>query len=196
MEKSIFFLNDLTDKIVDLLGLTSSFYDWSQEEFKDNPPRLIRLQQIEAMITAFCGVGISPQSFIDGDFIRDRPLEQYADLTKQVEDFIKKEWNVTVFRPHKQSLMSLMIELLHYKERLKKVFYLFRPGTITNSSPYCQYMNSIIQSYKPSLKEILHEVDSMIERVVQPQKSFCTMPELIDCGYPDVNLVEIDFEML
>ena len=44
---------DLLDKVIDFTNRSSDSTEWSFEKQQDNPPRLVRLQQIQALMEAF-----------------------------------------------------------------------------------------------------------------------------------------------
>ena len=44
---------DLLDKVIDFTNMTSDSTEWTFEKQQYNPPRLVRLQQIQALMEAF-----------------------------------------------------------------------------------------------------------------------------------------------
>jgi len=44
---------DLLDKVIDFTNRSPDSAEWSFEIQQDNPPRLVRLQQIQALMEAF-----------------------------------------------------------------------------------------------------------------------------------------------
>jgi hypothetical protein len=98
----------------------------------------------------------------------------------------KIETNYTDFKTYPDiikrldNLAILMPQLLDYKRRLSRAMY-FNPNPIMpNSNPYSDYMNLIIKSHKHYFEDVLIEIDTMIEELVQPQKSVFTKQELLD----------------
>ena len=46
--------HDLLYKVIDFTNMTPDSNEWSFEKQKENPPRFVRLKQIQALIGGFC----------------------------------------------------------------------------------------------------------------------------------------------
>src|SRR5215217_7544444 len=90
---------DLLEKIFEFTAMTPDANQWSVSSLKANPPRQIRLRQIQALINAFFGQetkanfidktialfqgdknSLTISSILSGDFIKSRSIEDYAEL--------------------------------------------------------------------------------------------------------------------
>lgn len=193
MDDSILYLKDLTDKVVYFVSITNE-ENWNIEKLEVNSPLYIRLQQIEAMITAFCGAGISIKSFINGNFIEDRSIQQYSGLAEEMDDYL--ELFVDDYCLSTEGVRLLMAELINYKQRLYATFEFLRPSTMICRSVYCDYMDMLIKRHIPYPNDIMLEVDAMIEKVIQPKQASYSLQELIEnYNYPadDLDPVEIEY---
>lgn len=194
MDNSILYLKDLTDKVVYFISIVNE-ENWNIESLDVNSPLYIRLQQIEAMITAFCGAGISLKSFVNGNFIEGRPIQQYTGLAEEMNDYL--ELFVEDYCLNTKGVRLLMAELMNYKQRLYAAFGFLRPGTVICHSVYCDYMDVLITRHTPCLRDIMVEVDEMIEKVVQPKRISYSLQELIDdYNYPENDLDPVDIQYI
>ena len=177
-ENKNLYLKNLTDRIVDFPGADPEM-EWFFLVLSNRPSYLWE-QQIEILISAFCGDKISLKNFVRGGFIEGKSLNQFRELIQKIETNYPDFKTYPDTSKSLDNLAILMPQLLDYKRRLCRAIY-FNPNPIMpNSNPYSDYMNLIIKSHKHCFEEVLIEIDTMIEELVQPQKSVFTKQELVE----------------
>jgi hypothetical protein len=207
---------DLLNKILEFEVMTPSKGEWSLEALKSNPPRQIRLRQIISLINAFLTTlpninyiakeislplnnpKLLIESFLAGDFIQQKRIEDYASTIKFMKDFVKK----TYFHYRESSIVDLLDlafifpELVDYKRRLQKILT-FNEGWIEANSTAAQFSIQITSSISRHLESGCSDLDKALELLINPKGLYFTRGELINrFNFPSENLSEIDLDFM
>ena len=195
---------DLLKKVIDLTNMTSDSTEWSFEKQQDNPPRLLRLQQIQSLMKAFVpglapvkDIGQSIEDFYSGDFITHQPMEKYASLVEEIEKTIvgskfskarKKEVSAIHLQSNYRDLMDYYLKLNallnHNKKYLEISYpYLF-PYIVTDGISTSISSNALI-------------ISTLLASFIDPQEQSFTEDELISqFNYPTEDLLDLDLDWM
>jgi hypothetical protein len=205
---------DLLDKILEFTEMTPNSTQWNLKSLKSNPPRQIRLQQIEALVNAFCVAElnqnllnkaksifsndqkISIESFLRGDFIKSRNVIEYLDLTQSIKDFVKtKTNNVDQTRDIRiEQLVFIFRQLIDFKRKIRNLLT-FNSGWLEASSVTSLFSIYLTDSISNELTGKYNELDNVIEQLINPKNLTFTQEELIDkFDFPIANLNDIDMD--
>ncbi len=84
---------DIVKVYSELKDLTPDVNDWTEAEFQNSKPRLIRLKQLVAFRKAFKIAG-NWDDFEKGKFIKNTPVESYSHLKENIIAFKNtSSWN-------------------------------------------------------------------------------------------------------
>lgn len=196
----------LVEDIIKFASMTADDNsDWFYVTLKDNPPRLIRLQQIETEIAVFIpelsglkDIKMKIENVINGEFIEQRPICYYNELLKDMEKTIKKAepyWKKTN-RWKSSDLCHNFRDLLNFKILISKLLQ-YNSGIMEISYPYVySYVRTkgIIQKIE---KIGGNEFDQFLSLVIDPIGCSYTIDELVkEHNYPNEDLSEIDIDWM
>ena len=195
---------DLLEKVIDFTNMTSDSVEWSFEKQQKNPPRLVRLQQIQALMEAFVpslkpneDIGQSIKGFYSGNFIIHQPLEKYASLVGEMEKTIvgskfsnarKKEISATHLQRNYRDLMDYYLKinalLNHNKKYLEISYpYLF-PYIVTDGISTSISSNALI-------------ISTLLASFIDPKRQSFTEDEMIkQFFYPEEDLLDLDLDWM
>ena len=206
---------NLLDKIFEFTEMTPNPIEWNLKSLKSNPPRQIRLRQIESLLTAFCTINtnknllskaksiffdnhkITIKSFLQGDFIKTRSIDEYSELIHFVIDFVKnrvgdadRKREIRI-----EELAFIFPILVDFKKQIRSMLT-FNSGWLEASSDISLFSIYLTNSIAKELVGKYSELDYVIERVINPKGLVFTEEEMIDkYNFPkeDLNEVDIDF---
>jgi len=194
--------HDLLDKIIDFTNMTPDSAEWSFEKQKDNPPRLVRLKQIQSLMEAFVpglkpneDIGRSIKDFYSGDFIIHQPLEKYTSLIEDIEYTIagSKHSNARKREISAIHLQSNYRELLDYYIKLK--------GLLNHNNKYLEisypyfFPYIVTEDISASIASKAGNISSLLAAFIDPEKQSFTEDELINqYHYPTEDLLDIDLD--
>ena len=189
----------LLETLHDFTSMTQKS-EWSFEAVKDNPPRLIRLKQINALISAFIPelekektIRKRLEMVLSGNFIINRDDSVYIDLFAEMDNAIKKSRflikKMDALRVH--DLKDNYEELLEYKLLLTKILN-YNKGIMEISYPY---LYPLIINEKISKMIKIEQLDRFLELIIDPYKRTYTIEELMkQFDYPTEDLFDIDLD--
>jgi len=181
---------DLLHTFMELRLLTPNLKQWTQRRLKDNPPRLLRLQRLQAMFAAF-GIPFDPAAFIQGKFINvDHP--GYEGILKEAIETLKQIPGVTHPKVSRGNLPYAFEILFQYRERVEQVLS-FLSGTGGVTSDLFTYVHRKIACLNKIIRDHLNIIDDILTTLISPQGQTFTEEELSRLyGYPIVDLWDID----
>ena len=196
----------LIESIIEFARMTSGDHsDWCFKKQKDNLPRLIRLQQIEVLISVFIpelsglkDIKTKIENVINGEFIEQRPISYYNELLLDMEKTIKKSeqsWKKTN-RWESSDLRHNFTDLLNFKMLISKLLQ-YNNGIMEISYPYLYSYVGTKNVIKKIEKIADNEFDQFLSLVIDPRKNDYSLEQLINGhNYPVEDLSEIDFDWM
>jgi hypothetical protein len=192
----------LIEKILDFISLVPDHNDWNIEKLKNNPPRLIRLKQIEVLLQILVlevydpnDIKLSIENTINGQFLLHRPEHIYNELFDEMETTIRRykpklkksePWLNSLLQDNFNHLIRYMIEL----NRISN----YHSGVLVLSYPY---FYAYLLSEEISANINSEKIISFLGNAIDPQKRVFNSNSLIkDFNYPSEDLTEIDFEWM
>jgi len=178
---------------LDLKSMAPNPTVWSEENFSDNPPRLIRLRRLIALFRAY-NIPWNLASFISGHFI-DIESMRYADLldriTTDMQDYIKHDSDTELM-----DIESGFATLLEYRQTVDRLLTFF-----SGHLSWAFGLGGIIQYRAVEFNKIIRNnvdiLDDLICYFISPEGSSFSLEDMIhEHGYPDADLDEIDLDWL
>ncbi len=173
---------------------------WNLENFKNDYPSYIQLQQISILMKVFLsdslfygGLEYDIRNVLSGEFIEKRDISVYSDLLVEMDreftastyQFDKKEpWNTFHIRHHYK-------DLLEYRQYLTKILNI-NSGIMEISYPYL-YSVQVIDKINANID--ISQIDMFLSLAIDPQKRSFDKEYLIsEYGYPkeDVYMLQYD----
>jgi len=206
---------NLLDEIFEFTEMTPNSIEWNLKSLKANPPRQIRLRRIESLLTAFCTINtnesllskaksilfdhhkITIASFLQGDFIKARSIEEYSEVIKFIKDFVKtKVGDVDRKREIRiEELVFIFPFLINFKKQIRSLLT-FNSGWLETGSDVALFSIYLTDSISEKLAGNYSELDYFIELFINPKRLIFTKEEMIDkYNFPkeDLNDVDSDF---
>lgn len=207
---------DLLDKVLEFIAMTPDKSQWSVTALKSNPPRHIRLKQIESMLNAFFTIDIntrlidnlelslsgkpkiSIQSFLSGEYIEQREISDYAETIKFIKEFVKTRSNY--FDETRgiclEELVFIFSDLVDYKITLRNILS-FNSGVLEASSIASRFSIYLTNSVSKNFVDKDSDLDKFLELLINPKGLIFTEDELISSfNYPKENIIDIDIEFM
>lgn len=207
----------LVYNILEFISMTPDKSRWSFNALTDNPPRLLRLKKINALIDVFIPelkdkiLQAKLVSVLTGDFLYLRDESLYTDLFVEMDD--KIEELRSPYQRTKEELIkerqkrdgtdftfdlswengdleSNYLNLLNFKILLYNVKF-YNSGTM--ELPYTRYFHyRVTQKISDSIN--IEEIDNFLHTVIDPKKKNYTKEELIEIyNYPNEYVDEDDY---
>ncbi|MDJ1504040.1 hypothetical protein [Xanthocytophaga agilis] len=190
---------DILKQYLDLQGLSPDVYDWSIEYFSDNPPRLYRYKQLEALFQAF---GIDPkyiQSFNAGEFIKARPVADYSEWLTDIEAYslpigLERDRDFNRDTVNHNKLIHIFAYLFKYRMVLERTLQ-YNSGWLEGyGATWVRYMIDKTEGFlNEENRAYVKYLDNLLCVAIDPYQQQYKKYELIEkYGYPDVDLRDID----
>jgi len=176
---------DLLHKFFKLKSLTNS-EEWSEENFKDNEPRLYRYQQLKAIFLAF-DIPFDIDKFMSGEFINHTD-KKYSKIINNISNDIE-------YKINPKELNTIFKRLLEYCDSLQRTLYI-NDGILLCNNEFAYTIKKINITNK-SIKNNLSEIENILANIINPENKSFTIKELNNkYGYPMVDLNLIDMNNL
>ena len=193
---------NLIEKILEFVTMVPDKNDWCLDKLKDNPPRYIRLKQIDILMDVYipmslfcCDLQSRIECIIRGQFLYDRTVDVYSEVYNKMEDTIKD------FNPKYQHINTWLNRALQYN--YEQIFrYLIELNKITNFNSgkllvshanYYSYL--LIQQVNDSINT--EKLISFLGTCVDPEDFTMPISDLMEIfDYPKEDLDKIDMEWL
>lgn len=205
---------DLLDKILEFIEMTPDTTLWSSEKLSSNLPRLIRFQQVNSLLTALFqrkesenllentvtlferNKNLTIQSVLEGDFIRERNIEDYAELIS----FIKLTVSQRNDEPddyrtiHIGQLTMPYQQLVKYRRKLRSL-QTFNSGCLEASTITSYFPIHLTNSITMDLSDKYYDLDKALELFINPNNLQFTEDELKEkYNFPLDNLDDVDID--
>lgn len=167
---------------------------WTPDKLRDNPPRLYRFQMLTSLFRAF-DLG-DLRKFSEGTFVRQRRIDDYAALIRQMESELK---TVTKFRKGEDislhEIAFLFTRLLEYRRRWDTLMH-FSSGLLACSARY-RYASFKVDEVNSQIRDRIAPINDILARIISPHQKVISKAELIaQFNYPDVDLLDINTDYL
>uniref|UniRef100_UPI00404B5C1C hypothetical protein n=1 Tax=Flavobacterium sp. TaxID=239 RepID=UPI00404B5C1C len=199
---------DLVDKILEFIKMTPDYKQTTFNSLKGNQPRLIRLKQIDSLISAFIpeiqnesmtsrlkgffsSRKIDLDIILSGDFLENRNIEDYSEFINhvkyEIQNFGSDEIDFT-------DLKNVFTAFVTYKKHIKQILE-FNAGWLSVSRKTSMFTIRVTDSISSNLVGKYDKIDKALEILINPKKKSFTEIELISkFNFPKENLEEIDLE--
>lgn len=194
----------LLEKVIEFTTMTSDPVEWSYEEQKGNPPRFVRLKQIHSLMNAFSpelmpskDIRQSIENFFVGNFLTNRPVEEYSDLAGKIDKAIQnsrfsgaQKKKLDVF-----DLRSNYCNLMDYYLKMKSLIN-HNNGMMEISYPY-MFSYIVTDSVSEVIKSKVEKISNLLVEFIDPMNHVYTEEEMVSLfNYPVVDLLEMDVEWM
>ena len=207
---------DLLNQVLEFTEMVPDSKQWTLSSVKSNPPRYIRLQQIQSLLNAFFSnstkknfpektrdflsgnPSITINSFLIGEFIKLQSREDHALTFQFMREFVEKHvpGYITSEELHTAKLRFVFQKLVDYKRLLRQILE-FNSGWIESGSVVAQFSIYLTASISKNLDGNYTQLDKVLELFINPKGLSFTEDELISkYNYPKQSLEEIDIAWL
>ncbi|MFZ4798678.1 MAG: hypothetical protein ACOYMA_14360 [Bacteroidia bacterium] len=201
----------LLDKILEFIALTPNEKEWNYKSLSNNKPRQIRLQQINSLLKAFSllenknifektsnyfnlDLRLEIKSIINGDFIKNRDLEEFNELTDFAKHYLQKNNHNSVRPIRFHELSFIYPKMIGYKIKLREIIG-FNSGWLEASSTFSIFHIILTNSISSNLNNKYNDLDYVLELFINPRKLNFTEKELIEkFNFPTEDLHQIDMD--
>jgi hypothetical protein len=201
---------DLLEKAIVFENLTPNPALWKEGLLKENPPRLVRLQQINALASAiFSGqprnflnkakslfLPVRPPSvrkLLSGAFLKDRDIDSYEEVIVLIKELVKeKEGELGEIGIKHANLLDVYQRLLTYKKQLVLLQHFNTYETLKNAVGW-RFSVYLTDSVSASIKENSGPLDRVLGLLLDPYSASFTAEELqLTYKYPTEDIREVD----
>ena len=200
LNKNYISAKTLLDTILEFVEMTPELDDWGFEQQKENPPRLIRLQQIDVLLKLL--IPEFPDEYTikkkilfiyQGEFIKCRAKERYQIVFDEMDEIlgshkIKKhkdfEWNIFYLKHN-------YCEAFEFKKDIRQMKK-YNKGILEIGYAYAS-ANLLIDSIASTINT--DPADHFLTSIIDPLKQTFLKADLVkNHGYPHADITEIDNE--
>ncbi|MDR2710592.1 MAG: hypothetical protein LBB65_04595 [Burkholderiales bacterium] len=177
---------------LDLRSLSPDFGEWTEKEFSDNPPRLLRLRQLKAMFRAF-DLPWKPSSFTSGAFIRlEHP--RYAPLLSRLKAEYEEMFPDAPSERIESRELPMFFEIL-FDYRMSLNESLSFPANFLEASELSLLAVRKTMALNKVIRSKVVAVEKLLAELICPEGTSFSVRQLVrDYDYPDVDLIDIDIE--
>lgn len=181
----------LLTSFFDLYTLSNDISKWSIDYFANNPPRLYRLQVIQAIMNAL-QMNCSFQEFHYGEFLLHQENLNQKEFLRIVQENYPNLFSRISFDEKETIDFQFTFErLLQYRMQLQKLIS-SRDGIIEYSMSH-SYPVAIIEEINTKLQVDIEAINSILAYLINPQEINLSIQELKEqYKYPEGDLQEID----
>jgi hypothetical protein len=185
----------LLTKFLELYTLSDNVVKWSVDNFSNNPPRLYRLQAIEALMKAL-QINCSCQEFQYGEFLFGQNQFNQSELIIKIKENYPTLFQTTNTDEKVQIDFQFMFEMLFsYRMQLQKLTSL--TDSVLEYSEYNRYPVLIIDTINNKLQADIEAIDNILAYLINPKELHFSNQELIEkYNYPIGDLNEIDSDWI
>ena len=201
---------DLLEKAIVFENLTPNPAMWKEGLLKENPPRLVRLQQINALARAvFDGkprnflnkakslfLPVRPPSvrkLLSGAFLKERDIASYEEVIVLIKNLVKeKEGELGEIAIKHTNLLDVFQRLLTYKKQLVALQHFNTYETLKNAVGL-RFSVYLTDSVSANIKENSGPLDRVLGLLLDPSGSSFSAEELqLTYNYPKEDIREVD----
>ena len=199
---------DLIEKIIEFTAMTPDSATWTYNSLKENEPRLIRLKQIDSLISAFIpeikntnltekltGLISSKKTkltkVVSGEFIENRSLDAYIVFTNLIKQEAESS---TLNKIDITDIKNTFILLMSYKKNLRQLIN-FNNDWLEVSRITSLFSIKLTNKISSNLLGQYDELDEVLELIINPKNLSFSETELIsNYNFPKDDLDEIDLD--
>ena len=199
---------DLIEKIIEFTAMTPDSATWTYNSLKENEPRLIRLKQIDSLISAFIpeikntnltekltGLLSSKKTkltkVVSGEFIENRSLDAYIAFTNLIKQEAESS---TLNKIDITDIKNTFIILMSYKKNLRQLIN-FNNDWLEVSRITSLFSIKLTNKISSNLLGQYDEIDKVLELIINPKNLSFSETELIsNYNFPKDDLDEIDLD--
>ncbi|GAA4074507.1 hypothetical protein GCM10022389_20090 [Flavobacterium cheonanense] len=187
--------NRLLTSFLELYTLSDNTSKWSKDNFANNPPRLYRLQAIDALMKAL-QINCSYQEFQYGEFLLGQNQLVQSELITKIKENYTILFQTINTDEKDQSDSQFMFEMLFsYRMKLQKLTSL--RDSVLEYSEYNRYPVLIIDTINNKLQADIEAIDNILAYLINPKEIHFSNQELIEkYNYPVGDLDEIDSDWI
>ena len=207
---------DLLDKIFEFIAMTPNSTNWNLNALKSNPPRYIRLQQIESLVKAFfeprqassllekatalltVKKGVTIQNILSGQFIKERTTSEYTELINFIKNIVKEKEGV-MGQEREVHVMELIMpyqHLIRYKRQLIELLS-FNSGWLESGSVTSRFSIYLTDTISNNLVDKFNDLNTALELFINPKQLSFSEDELKSkYKFPTENLSEVDIDFM
>ncbi len=207
---------DLLDKVFEFTEMTPNPKEWKLDALFLNPPRRVRLQQVEALLKAFCVPDAEPgffnkvktifsdqskisiEAFLKGDFIKKRTIDEYSPVVRFIEDFVRnkvedsrRDRNIYI-----EELAFIFPKLIDFKRQLRWLLT-YNSGWLEAGSKTALFSIYLTNDVAQNLVGKYDQLDKAITLFINPKQLTFTKAELIEkYNFPTESLEDVDMDFM
>jgi hypothetical protein len=197
---------DLLNKVIDFTELTPEKSNWNLNALTNNPPRYIRLKEIEALLSAFSELSnelvddqyaLTINNFLTGEFIKQRKIEEYSETIEFIQKYLASHGKISGENSEIQigELAFIFPFLVNYKRQTKKL-YDHNSGWLAGGQTV-RFMVLLTNNITSCLNDKLRELDKTLELFINPKGFTFSESLLIEkYNYPSDDLKEIELDYI
>lgn len=181
----------LLTSFLELYTLSNNIDKWSKDYFANNPPRLYRLQVIQALMDAL-QINCSFQEFQYGEFLLHQEKLNAIEFLKIVQENYPALFSTINTEESDPMDFQFTFEILFaYRMQLQQLMS-NREGIIEFSNSN-SYPVAIIEEINAKLQVDIEAMDTILAYLINPQEIHFSIQELKEhYHYPEGDLQEID----
>jgi hypothetical protein len=185
----------LLTKFLELYTLSDNIIKWSVDNFANNPPRLYRLQAIDALMKAL-QINCSYQEFQHGEFLMKLDnLEQSVLIIKIKENYPTLFPSNNIVEEEQIDFQFIFEVLFSYRMQLQKLTSL--RDSVLEYSEYNRYPVLIIDTINNKLQADNEAIDNILAYLINPKEIHFSNQELVEkYNYPVGDLDELDSDWI
>jgi hypothetical protein len=185
----------LLSRFLELYTLSDNVVKWSITNFAENPPRLYRLQAIDALMKAM-QISCSYQEFQYGAFLMEPQHMEQSEFIIKIKENYPPIFQTTNTDEKDQIDFQFMFDVLFsYRMQLQKLTSV--KDSVLEFSEYNRYPILIIYEINNKLRSDIEAIDNILAYLINPKEIHFSKQELIEkYNYPVGDLDEIDSDWM
>ena len=185
----------LLTNFLELYTLSDDITKWSVDNFSDNPPRLYRLQAIDALMKAL-QINCSYQEFQHGEFLMKPNNLEHSELIIKIKENYPTLFPSNNIVEEEQIDFQFIFEVLFsYRMQLQKL--VSARDSVLEYSEDNRYPILIIEGTNSKLQADIEALDDILAYLINPKEIHFSNQELIEkYQYPIGDLDEIDSDWI
>lgn len=182
-----FTARSILDAYFELLGYEPDPSKWSEDKFADNPPRLVRLRRLVALLKAY-DICCAPAKLATGGFLKVDD-QHYGRLIEHALEGLSPPFRKSALednfpRSYYQTLMAFRLQM--------QPVIKYSQNYLEGSGWWIVAIFQIQQSEK-AIRQEAEKLDNILAAILSPERREFTQTELErDHGFPKDNLGAID----
>lgn len=185
----------LLNRFLELYTLSNDTAKWSVANFTKNPPRLYRLQMIDAVLKALKIEG-SYQEFEYGQFLYEEGRQDLAGFKTKVEENYSAIFDSIAIEEEEDSDFQFIFEVL-LRYRIKMHQFISVKATVFEAAGINKIPITIMSDIENKLQKDIAAIDNILCYLLNPTRIAYTLEELqTKYNYPDIELDRIDLEWI